>query len=155
MKQKFKDLERKQIKQKLDWLYENQNALARPREGWIKTVRKVLGMTASQLAKKLGISESRIFELEKAEISDTTTLKTMRMAAEAMGCRFEYSFISQKPIDIFLEETATAVATAKMIYVSHHMELEKQGLSEKEKKAQIENLIEELLKNPKKLWDKE
>lgn len=153
MNQKFKQLEREQIKRKLDWLHTHQEYLLRPGEGWIRSVRKVLGMTASHVAKRLGVTESRIFELEKSEINDATTLKTMRAVAEVMGCRFEYALIPQKAIDTFLEEEATATATARMIYVSHHMELEKQGLSDKEKKAQIEKMVEELLKNPKKLWE--
>ncbi len=47
MKQKFKSLERDQIKRKLDWLYENQDILARPKRGWIRTMRRFLGMTAA------------------------------------------------------------------------------------------------------------
>lgn len=152
MKQKFKSLERDQIKRKLDWLYENQDILARPKRGWIRTMRRFLGMTAPNIAEKLGVSQPRIIELEKAELTDNTTLKAMRVAAEAMNCRFEYSFIPQKPIDQYLKERAYEVARSRVEYVSHHMELEKQGLSEKEKKAQIEELVEELLKNPKKLW---
>jgi predicted DNA-binding mobile mystery protein A len=152
MKQKFKELERKMIKRKLDWLYAHQAYLLHPKEGWIKALRKVLGMTALQLSKKLNVTVSRIYELEKAELDDTTTLKAMKNAAEAMGCRFEYCFVPIKPLDTLLRERAHQVATSKVEYVSHQMALEKQELSEKEKKAQIKQLVEEWLKNPKKLW---
>jgi predicted DNA-binding mobile mystery protein A len=111
-----------------------------------------LGWTTSQLARKLGVSQPRIVTLENAEIKGTTTLNTLIEAAEAMNCRFEYSFIPQKPIDQFLKERAYEVAKSRVDYVSYHMELEKQSLSEKEKKAQIEQIVEELLNNPKKLW---
>jgi predicted DNA-binding mobile mystery protein A len=152
MKQKFKNLEHDQIKQRLNWLFTNQDFLSNPRKGWIQAVRKVLGLTTTQLARKLGLSQPRITVLENAERDGTTTLKSLREVAEAMNCRFEYSFIPQKPIDQFLKERAYEVVRSRIEYVSHHMELEKQGLSEKEKQAQIEQLVEELLKNPKKLW---
>ncbi|MGV8948292.1 MAG: mobile mystery protein A [Candidatus Paracaedibacter sp.] len=152
MKQKFKNLEHDQIKQRLNWLFTNQDFLSNPRKGWIQAVRKVLGLTTTQLARKLGLSQPRITVLENAERDGTTTLKSLREVAEAMNCRFEYSFIPQKPIDQFLKERAYEVARSRIEYVSHHMELEKQGLSKKEKQAQIEQLVEELLKNPKKLW---
>lgn len=152
MIQKFKTLERKQMMQRLEWLSANQSTLARPREGWIRTMRKLLGMSAPQVAKRLGVSQPRIIELEKGELSDNTTLKAMRAAAEAMNCRFEYSFIPQVPVDQYLKERAYEVARARVAYVSYHMELEKQGISQKEKKEQIEQIVDELLKNPKKIW---
>lgn len=152
MKQEFKDLERDQIKRRLDWLFTNQDFLSNPRKGWIQAVRGVLGLSTTQLARKLGLSQPRITVLENAEREGTTTLKALREVAEAMNCRFEYLFIPQKPVDQYLKERAYEVARSKVEYVSHHMELEKQGLSEKEKKAQIEQLVEELLKSPKKLW---
>ena len=153
MTNKFKDLERQQIKRKLDWLYARQEHFIHPKEGCIKSSRKLLGLTALQLSKKLNVVVALIFELEKAELEDTTTLKAMRAAAEAMGCRFEYCFIPHKPIETFLRERAHLIASSKMEYVSHQMELEKQGLSEKEKKALVKQITEELSTTPKKLWD--
>lgn len=155
MKQKFKTLEREQIKRRLNWLSSHQNELSRPKEGWIKALRTTLGMTASYVAKKIGVSEPRIYELEKAEINDSTTLKSMRVLAEAMGCRLEYAFIPCEPIDLFLKKRAHTVALESISYISHQMELEGQGLEKKETKEQIEKLVEELLKNPKKLWNYE
>ena len=153
MVQKFKNLERKQIKRKLDWLSAHQELLIHPKEGWIKTVRKAIGMTTTQLSKRLGVVISRVIRIEQDELNENTTLKTMKAAAEAMGCRFEYCFIPVKPLDTLLKERAHQVAASKVDYVSHQMELEMQGLPEKEKKTQVEQLVEELLKNPKKLWD--
>jgi predicted DNA-binding mobile mystery protein A len=153
MKQKFKDLERDQLIRKLNWLSANEDILTSPRKGWVRAIRKVMGLTTTELARKVGVSQPRIMVLENAEINGTTTIKAMRAVAEAMNCRFEYSFIPQKPIDEFLKERAYEVAESRVEYVSSQMELEKQGLSEKEKKAQVEQLVEELLKNPKKLWN--
>ena len=55
MKNKFKMLEQKQLIQKLNQLSTLPPSFSRPKEGWIRTVRKALSMTTTQLAKKLGI----------------------------------------------------------------------------------------------------
>ncbi len=70
-----------------------------------------------------------------------------------MGCRFEYEFIPEKPISEFLRGRALQVASEKVNYISHHMALENQALTEEEKKDQIKQIAEELLNTPQKLWD--
>ena len=153
MKRKFKNLEKRQLLRKLDELSSRPSFYARPAEGWIRTLRKALGMTSSQLAKRLNVQQSRISEIEKAEIQDQLTLKTLISVAQSLGCRFEYEFIPEKPVSEFLEEKALKVAKEKGDYISHHMALENQALSEEEKKDQIKQIAEELLNTPQKLWD--
>jgi predicted DNA-binding mobile mystery protein A len=153
MKKKFKALEKKQLLKKLEELSALPYPYSRPKEGWVRTLRKVLGMTASQLGKRLSIKQSRVSEIEKAEIHDQLTLKTLISVAQALGCRFEYVFIPEKSPEIFLKERALLVAKEKVAYISHQMALEDQSLSEDEKNAQITQLSEELLKTPQKLWD--
>jgi len=38
-----------------------------PETGWIKAIREALGMSSNDLAKKVGIDQSRISRLESAE----------------------------------------------------------------------------------------
>ena len=57
--------------------------------GWIKTVREAIGMTVSQLAARLGVTQPRITKMESNE--DNLKLSTMKKAAEAMNCEFVYS----------------------------------------------------------------
>ena len=38
-----------------------------PPQGWLKTIRDFLGMTSSQLAKRIGVSQPRVFAMEKNE----------------------------------------------------------------------------------------
>jgi predicted DNA-binding mobile mystery protein A len=153
MKKKFKDLEKKQILRKIDELSSLLPLYTRPSEGWIRTLRKALGMTMSQLAKRLNIQQSRVSEIEKAEIHDQLTLKTLLTVAQALGCRFEYAFIPEKPLRDLLKERALQVAKEKVSYISHQMALENQAISEEETEFQIKQLAEELLKEPQKLWD--
>ena len=66
---------------------------SRPPEGWLRTVRKALGMSGAQLARKMGITRSRVAQAEQAELSGGATLKSMQAAAEAIGCRFVYTVV--------------------------------------------------------------
>ena len=116
-------------------------------------MRKTLGMTTAQLARKLDVAQSRVCEIEKGEVHDQMTLKTLRATAEAMGCRLDYAFIPEKPIEGLLKERALQVAREHVAYVSHHMALEDQALSAQEQEKQIAELAEELLKTPRKLWE--
>ena len=60
-----------------------------PRKGWIRAIRDALGMSGRQLGKRVGVSKMRIADMERAEATDATTLKTLRRAAEAMDCVLE------------------------------------------------------------------
>ncbi len=67
-----------------------------PPGGWIRSKRTKMGITGRQLASKLGVTKQRISALEKAEISGAASLKSMRQAAEAMGCEFVYALIPMR-----------------------------------------------------------
>lgn len=152
MKKKFKDLEKKQLLRKLSQ-FSSFPSDAKPPEGWIRTIRKTLGMTTVQLAKRLNVQQARISEIEKSEIQNQLTLKTLMHVSQALGCRFEYVFVPERPLDVLLKERALTLAREKVEYVSHHMSLENQSLSEAEKEEEIKKLAEELLDTPQKLWD--
>ena len=40
---------------------------ARPPKGWLRAIRDALGMTTAQFARRLGVSQPRIIELEQSE----------------------------------------------------------------------------------------
>ena len=56
---------RKSFQKKFNLL--KQCIIERPIQGWIKTIREFFGMTTTQLAKKLDISQSRIVRMEQNE----------------------------------------------------------------------------------------
>src|SRR5438445_11213485 len=133
MERKFKNLERQQLLKKFAGLALLPYSFTRPPEGWVRTTRKALGMSMAQLAKRLGVQQSRIAEIEKSEIQDHLTLKTLKATAHAMGCRFEYAFIPEEPLENLLKKQALKVAKENVDYISHQMALEEQELSSKEK----------------------
>uniref|UniRef100_UPI0028A95AA5 helix-turn-helix domain-containing protein n=1 Tax=Aquidulcibacter sp. TaxID=2052990 RepID=UPI0028A95AA5 len=90
-------LARKSLDKRLPRLREE--PMPMPRAGWIKAIREALGLTAQQLASRMGVVQSRVSTIEKAEITGATTVKTLRATAEAMGCTFVYAIVPTKPLE--------------------------------------------------------
>jgi DNA-binding MarR family transcriptional regulator len=44
------------------------DALTPPRAGWIRTLREALGMTATQLARRMGVAQPTVTKLEQSEV---------------------------------------------------------------------------------------
>lgn len=130
------------------------DGLTPPEKGWLRAVRDALGMTASQFAKRIGVTQPRITALEKAEAEGAVTLATLRQAAEGLGCTLVYALVPTQPFDAMLEERARVIADRQISRTHHTMTLENQALEPAELKAQRERLIAQLIKdNPRRLWD--
>lgn len=127
--------------------------LATPPEGWLRTVRKALGMSGPQLGKRLGITRARISQLEQAEISGAVTIKTMQTAAEALGCRFVYAIIPDKTTEEIIAQQARRKATALVSTASKHMALEDQALDDDAISREIERIASDLIRRmPPDFW---
>lgn len=63
-----------------------------PKLGWVKLIRKSLGLTTVQLGKRLSVHRSRISMIEKAELEGAITLDTLKEVAEALNCDLIYAF---------------------------------------------------------------
>ena len=127
-----------------------------PPEGWLCTVRKALGMSAAQLARRLGKSRALISKTEKSELDGGVTLKTMQSMAETMNCRFVYAIVPEDSIEAILEARATKQAKQRVLETSKHMALEEQSLSQKQLAFEVERLAGEMLKEqPNNFWNDE
>jgi predicted DNA-binding mobile mystery protein A len=69
-----------------------------PSEGWIKSIRKAIGMSMQQLGNKLHISKQAIWEIEKREPNGTLSIKSLCEIGEAMELQFVYGFIPKDGI---------------------------------------------------------
>lgn len=128
--------------------------LAPPARGWLRAVRDALGMTSTQLAHRLGVVPSRISALEKAEITGGTTLKSLREAAEAMGCTLVYAIVPMRPMEEALRERAEGLAKEQLERTNHSMRLENQALDTADFATERERLIAAYLNgNERRLWD--
>ncbi len=65
----------------------------RPLGGWLRTVRKVLGLSAAEMARDLQVCPSAVFQMERAEWNDTISLRRLEKAAMAMSCRLVYAIV--------------------------------------------------------------
>ena len=141
----------------LDQRFVSLRALAnspRPSKGWLRAIRNALGMTSAQLARRLGVSQPRIVELEQSEVSGKVTLNTLQRAAEALGCRLVYVLVPEKPLAETVRDRAELLAQRQQSDIEHTMRLEDQAVSSKTASRELrERLIEELLRRPARLWD--
>lgn len=60
--------------------------VARPKEGWLRTVREAQGLSRRTVGEKLGVTHAAVRDYELAEIRDAITLATLRRTAGALGC---------------------------------------------------------------------
>ena len=128
----------------------------RPPKGWIRAIRDALGMTTSQYAKRLGVSQPRIVELEKSEQGGSVTLNTLQRAAEALGCRLVYVLVPERPLAEVVTKRAAEVAERQSRAIEQTMRLEDQAVEDNQAaRALREQAIEDLLKRPARLWDAE
>lgn len=126
----------------------------RPPEGWLRTVRKALGMSGAQLAKRMNVTRARVAQAELAERSGAATLKSMRAMAEAMGCRFVYAVVPPDSIENLILTQARKKATALVGTASKHMALEDQLLPKEKIADQVDQIARELAQDqPSDLWD--
>ncbi len=148
-----KALARKHLERRLAPLRKT-NDLVRPPRGWIKAIREALGLTTAQLAVRIGLSQPRIAQLERAEAEDSLTLRTLRQVAEGLNCTLVYALVPSEPLDDMLHGRARVVADEQLARTSHTMKLENQALEPRELKTERERLINELLRgDPRRLWD--
>ena len=126
---------------------------ARPFRGWIKALREALGMTPTQFAARLGVSRPRIVQLEKDEMNDAVTLRTLRHAAEALDCKLIYALVPNKPIEDLVRDRAVLVADEQLARTNHTMKLENQGVSAKRQKLARDQLIDDLMRGDRRLWE--
>jgi predicted DNA-binding mobile mystery protein A len=126
----------------------------RPPKGWVRAIRDALGMTTTQLARRIGVSQPRVVELEQSEVGGSITLHSLQRAAEALGCRVVYVLMPDKPLAEMVRERAEHIADLRAASIEHTMRLEGQTVRDKTAAKKLrEQLIEDLSRRPARLWD--
>jgi predicted DNA-binding mobile mystery protein A len=150
-----KDTARKQYVQIVDRTAQQLKTLMEPSEGWLSTLRKVLGMSGAQVAARAGVSRNAIYQAERNEREGAITINQMRKLAEAMGGRFVYAIIPEGgKVEDVIRAQARRKAEARIKRASAHMALEKQSLTAKQNAQRIESLADELIRDmPSDFWE--
>lgn len=150
-KQIIRDQYRAKINQLIDI-----KGVKRPLEGWIRTLRKALGMSSPQLAVRLGVSKSQASQMERMEVEDRITLKQLRRVADVLGCDLQYALVPRKPVKEMVRDRARYKAKSLVCKVHKHMVLEAQQLSGQQLEEQIDTETDRLLRDmPRELWEGE
>jgi len=127
--------------------------LVSPKEGWIRAVRTALGMSASQLAKRLGISQQAVTKLERSERTGTITLASLAKVAEALECELKLVLVPKSSLDHTMRRRAEEKAREERNRVRHTMRLEAQdpgGDGSLESEKAVQAWMTERIAN---LWD--
>ncbi len=113
-------------------------------------------MTTTQLAKRLGVVQSRAVAIEQAEAKGTITLNSLEKAANALDCRLVYALVPRKPLDELVSERAERLAKKRLRSTSHSMALEAQSVKVADEQEQLKRMIERLIeKAGSELWEED
>ncbi len=116
----------------------------RPHRGWIRAIRDALGMSARELAARMGVSQQTIPDIEHSELRDTIKLDTLRRAADALDCDLVYFLIPRSSLDETIRAQARRKASDHLERVAHHSRLEDQALTADDTNAEIDALASTL-----------
>lgn len=146
-----KKIIREQLDKKLNVLKSVVDCM--PPQGWIKTIRQVLGLSSAQLGKRVGIDQSRISRLEKAEKEGDLKLSSLQKIAQGLNMKFVYGFVPVGTLESMVRDQAKRIALKRLEILDNTMRLEKQALSKEEKEKMLNDMIEKILiNNSKDFW---
>lgn len=153
-KMSVKETAKRQYARLLDQAAQQTTAIKTPKQGWLATMRKALGMSAPQLAERMSITKPAIYQAERQEPKGGITLKQMEKFAEAMGGRFVYAIVPESSVEDIVREQAHKKAEAVVKRASSHMALEKQSLTTRQMQDEISRLTDELMRErPSDFWE--
>mgnify|MGYP002636914393 CR=1 FL=1 len=125
-----------------------------PRGGWIAAIRHALGMSQTQLAKRMGIARPSLAQLEGNEIREAATLASLRRAADALGCDLQYVLIPRQPLVEMVADQARNRAWQKLGRVNQSQALEAAAMASDTLAATVADLANELeIQRPLDLWN--
>ncbi|HEY1443340.1 MAG TPA: hypothetical protein VGF51_00470 [Acidimicrobiales bacterium] len=87
---------------------------ASPPHGWTKTIRHALGMSTSEFAQRLAVSQSWASRLEPAEMAGSLRVSTLRRVAAALNCELLYVFVPNEPLEDMVRRQARRKAAEEI-----------------------------------------
>ncbi|GGE22195.1 transcriptional regulator [Polymorphobacter glacialis] len=101
---------------------------ARPAKGWVRALRDALGMTATELGRRIGVSQAQATQFEQGKVDGSITLRSLRGVAEGLECELVYALVPRRPLDDMLRVEAAKVAERQLRVAHHTMGLENQAI---------------------------
>jgi predicted DNA-binding mobile mystery protein A len=114
---------------------------ARPAGGWVRAIRDALGMSAAELATRMGTTQAAVTQFEASERAGGARLATLTRAANALGCDLVYAFVPRTPLEDQVRAQAERVLARDFAGVTNSMRLEDQGVTGEAARDIREDLI--------------
>jgi predicted DNA-binding mobile mystery protein A len=143
-----------QARRRLDERFRRLRPLAdepRPHKGWIRAIRDALGMSSTELANRIGVSQQSVSQMEHSELQETITLETLRRAADALDCDLVYVLEPRTTLDEAVRQQAHKKAARHLAPLAHHSRLEDQALVADDEAAQLEEFASRFI-DRRGLW---
>lgn len=125
--------------------------VARPPRGWVRALRDALGMSSTELAARIGVSQSRVPAMEQSEVAGSIRLDTLERVARALDCRLVYALVPNNPLEDTVRAQARRKATRHLAEIAHNMRLEDQAVTDTDLAQQIDELASRLV-DRRGLW---
>ena len=122
-----------------------------PVKGWIRAIRDALGMTAEQLANRLGVKQPTLHKLEQSEVKGSIELATLRRVAAALDCTLVYAFVPKQSLEETVRARARSFTRRRFVPVEHSMLLEDQKVEGKAEEERVDEVLRETRLS--KLWE--
>lgn len=122
-----------------------------PHRGWIRAIRDALGMSASELAARMGVGQSTVVDIEASEAAGTIKLDTLRRAAEGLDCDVVYFLVPRSSLEDAVQAQARRNAVSHLSAIAHHGRLEDQTVDDDAARAELEVLAGRLI-DRRGLW---
>lgn len=122
-----------------------------PVKGWIRAIREALGMTAEQLANRLGVKQPTLHELEQSEMKGSIELATLRRVAAALDCTLVYALVPRQTLEEMVRTRARSFSRRRLAPVEHSMLLEDQQVPGMAEEERVDAVLRET--RPSKLWE--
>lgn len=130
----------------------NLYALHPPHRGWIKAIREALGMTAVQLARRMGVPSAAVGRIERSEAAGTVKLSALQRAAAALDCRLVYALVPNTPLEAKVQKRRREIAETLLRRVEHPMLLENQAVTDAAvRERHLWGIMERI--RPRELWE--
>ena len=124
----------------------------RPPRGWVRAIREALGMTTAELGQRMGLTQSRVSQIERSEELGSIRLDTLERVARALNCQVRYVFVPNEPLEEMVQRQARLRAQAEVDAVTHTMALEDQA----PEPGVLDSLVQEMAErfvDERHLWE--
>jgi predicted DNA-binding mobile mystery protein A len=124
---------------------------ARPHAGWVRAIRGALGMTQAALARRLGVTDAAVTQLERAETNGGVTLSKLSEVARALDCTLVYALVPNTSLEDTVQRQALRVAREQLGYVATTMALEDQSIAETRSSDALADQVQRIIER-NEMW---